>query len=712
MRSDIMKKKLIIYGYIIIALLAILGVKLAFVQLFQNDIYQTKAKENRIRLVPIKAPRGEIYTRDGQTLAANELVYTISLSYLGVQNQETVVEKLAGIIDHYYPEVTPEYIKKQIELQKYRLYEPVTIMRDIPWDLVVKLEENRQYLPGVDVNVEPLRYYPLGSIAGHVLGYIHPINAEELNSATDTDVKYSINSLIGKSGIEKEYEKDLRGSDGARQVEVDSTGRPIRDLVTLSSKPGNNIYLTLDMDLQKVMEKSMADTLKSLQKSYPKAKVGSAVLLNVKTGEVLAMVSDPELNPEDWKGNISKNLADYYFPQGTYDPLNPGAATNRAIQSSYPPGSTFKPITGMAALEKGVMNPLSDYVKCTGRYWLPPYIKCTGVHGNVNYYSAMAHSCNVYFQEMGRRAGKDEIIKIAREFGLGHKTGIDLPSETKGVLPTPEWKKEINSVLINNKYKELRNQLEQKYKRLLADAASEEEKNKLLKQKKNEQAKIEANYKIDYQYDTNWQAWDTYNMSIGQGGNNYSVIQLADYVAAIANGGTLYQPYVVEKIQSPDKKTIKEFKPQVTRHVSVSPDNMAETRRAMLAVTQSGGTANFLFSNFPSNIQVGAKTGTAEPGRTGDNTKKDFHGVFVAFAPFDDPEIAFAGVVEYGYSGGTSAGLVAKAVFEQYFGIVDHLAEIKNQEIQDAKNQGTTIDNTTAITTQDSQGANVESNDE
>lgn len=682
MKPAILIKNLKIYSCIVIGLLTILCIRLAFVQLLQNDVYQTKAKENRIRLVTMKAPRGEIYTRDGQVLAANELVYTLSLSYLGVQNQDVVFEKLAGIIDDYYPEVTLKYIKDKIELQKFRLFEPVTIMRDIPWELVVKLEENRQYLPGVDVIVEPLRYYPNGSLAGHVLGYIHSINADELNKAGD--IKYSINSLIGKSGIEKQYEKELRGTDGARRVEVDSRGRPVGELVTLNSKPGNNLYLTIDMDLQKVMEKSMEETLKNLQKTYPKAKVGSAVLLNVKTGQVLAMTSSPVLNPDDWKGNISNSLASYYLPQGPYNPMNPGGLTNRAIQVTYPPGSTFKPITGLAALEAGVMNPLEDYVKCGGRYWIAPYIKCTGVHGNVNYYSAMAHSCNVYFQEMGRRAGKDEISKIAAEFGLGQKTGIDLPYEISGLLPTPAWKKEINALLINNKYDSLRQQLDQKYEQLLANAQTKEEKDKIIKQQKDEKAKLEANYNIDYQWDTKWRPFDTFNMSIGQGGNDYSVLQLANYAAAIANGGELMRPYMVEKITSPGKKVVKEFQPEIIHKISVSPDNLAETRRAMLAVTQKGGTANFLFTNFPANIQIAAKTGTAETGRAGDNSLKDFHGVFMAFAPFDNPEIAFAGVIEYGHTGSTSVGYVAKAVFEQYFGLVDHLADEKAK--QDEKN--------------------------
>jgi penicillin-binding protein 2 len=559
------------------------------------------------------------------------------------------------------------------------LFEPALIIRDIPWDLVVKIEENRSLLPGVIITVEPLRYYPGGSLAGHVLGYIHSIDQNELEQSEGL---YDINSLIGKAGIEKSYEQELRGTDGARRVEVDALGRPIpaEDLVTLEPIPGNNLILTLDYDLQKVMEKSMEDTLNQLQIRHPKAKVGSAVVLNVKTGEVLAATSYPVMYPDDWKGNISNQRVPYYFPQGdTYNPMEPGAAINRAIQTTYPPGSTFKPITGMAALDKGLVDALADFVNCKGGYWIPPNIKCWNVHGNVNYYAAMAGSCNTYFQEAGRRAGHTEIIRVSREFGLGERTGIDLPNENKGLLPTPEWKKEINEILINRKYERLRQEVEERYKDLIANAVDEKEREKYETAKKREKFQIEANYRNEYSFNTTWQPYDTFNMSIGQGSNDYTVLQLANYTAAIANGGLVMKPYLVSKIVSPEGELIAQSKPVVIRRVDVSPQAISETKRAMQAVTQPGGTAHFLFYHFPENIGVAAKTGTAQTGRKGDNPLKDYHGVFIAFAPVDDPEIAFAGVIEYGYSGGESAGLVARTVFEQYFGIKDHL----NQESEE-----------------------------
>lgn len=674
MKSNDINFKLNIFKWTVGVLLAVLCIKLAVVQLFYSDIYQTEAKENRIRLVSIKAARGEIYSRDGATLATNQLVYILSLTNFSAEDQDQLVERLVGILQPYYPEITAEFIKDKIALQQDRLYEPVVIVRDIPWELVVKLEEDRQNLPGVTISIEPLRVYPQGTLAGHVLGYIHSISQEEL--AADSG-NYSINSLIGKSGIEKQYETELRGKDGARRLEVDAQGRPVGEQDTLQPVQGNNLKLTIDSKLQTVMEYSMASNLARMQKTHPKAKVGSAILMDVKTGEILAMDSSPEMNPDDWKGNISSKVANYYFPQGsTYNPLDPGAAMNRAIQATYPPGSTFKPITGIAALEAGVIDPLTDYVNCQGRYWIDPYIPCTGVHGNVNYFSGMATSCNVYFQEIGRRTGKDNIIKTAQDFGLGDKTGIDLPYETQGLVPTPAWKEELNALLINRKYDTLRQQLEEKYNQLESAANGAAEIQELEKKKKNEQAQLEAQYRIDYNFDTNWQAFDTFNMSIGQGANQYTVIELVNFVAAIANGGDLMLPHILSEIQSPDEQVIEEVEPELIRHVSASAQTLAETRRAMVGVTQPGGTAYFLFNNFPANIQVGAKTGTAETNRVGDDAKSEFHGTFIAFAPADDPQIAFAGVIEYGQHGSDSVGYVAKDVFEQYFGIRDHYAEI------------------------------------
>ncbi len=663
--------KIRIYLFIILGLLAVLVMRLVIVQIFNSDQYQTRARDNRVRLLPIKATRGEIYAADGTVLAGNELVYTVNVSAKDIKRDENAVRRLVEILGEYYDDVTEESVQELLDNMTQQEFQSTVIKRKVPWDLIVKLEENRKDIPGLEIGIESLRTYPQQELAGHVLGYIHSISQTELEEAEES--VYQMDSLIGKTGIERQYEEVLRGTVGARRVEVDSRGHLVQELVTLEPEPGDNLYLTLDMKLQTVMDEKMNEVLRQVQRAHPKARVASAVLLDVKTGKVLAMSSKPDMYPDDWKGNISTEKAAYYFPQGErYDPMDPGAASNRAIQSSYPPGSTFKPITGMAAIDAGLISPAGDYVNCAGRYWIAPYIRCTGYHGSINFYQAMAVSCNVYFQEAGRRAGHEEIIRVAREFGLGERTGVDLPYETRGNLPTPEWKKEINEIVLNQSYDAKRERVREKYSELIAAAATAEEKTQLRARQAAELDALDVQYEIDYNFDTVWQPYDTFNMSIGQGSNSYTALQLANYVATLANGGNLMRPYLVEKIVSNDGTRVNEIQPQVVRHVDVQDNTLAETRRGMLSVTRPGGTASSLFNHFPGTIQVGAKTGTAESGRAGDRALTDTHGVFVAFAPYDDPQIAFAGIVEYGYSGFSSAGLVCQSVFEQYFGLVDH----------------------------------------
>lgn len=677
MTSKELKIKLQIMWYIIAVLLGILLFKLAVVQFVQSDKYKMLAQENRIRLVSIKAPRGEIYDRNGKILAKNKRVYTVTLSYLDMKDQDAVVKRLSDLLKANYPEVTPEYINNLIEKQRYRLFEPIVVVRDIDWATVVKLEEHREELPGVQIDVQPLRYYPETILAGHLLGYVHPIyDRNELEKYYDPEV-YRVGDLVGKDGVEKVYEKYLHGKDGARQVEVDARGQPKRELVTLQPQAGDNLILTIDRDLQRVMDKSLDEVMANLQKSNPKARVAACVLMDVNTGAILAMSSRPAMDPNDFTRHMDTATLRYYFPAKANDPMNPGAASNRVIQGVYPPGSTFKPITGMAALESGKLDPENDIIRCTGAYWISPHIRCWQVHGPVNYYRALAVSCNVFFQEAGRRAGKEMIIKVAREFGLGQKTGIDLPYEQSGLLPTPEWKREVNSVLINKKYERKRAEVENKYKALLEKASSNEEKEKLLKKKESELRQVNEMYRIEYNFETTWQPFDTFNMSIGQGSNSFTVIQLATYVSALANGGKRMQPYVVQKVVSPSGKVIRTFKPKVVHQVDVSQKTMQITREAMHRVVMPGGTGSYIFSQIPIEISGGAKTGTAQTGRVGDRGSRDYHGVFIAFAPYNNPEVAFAGIIEYGYHGSTSAGLVAKAVLEQYFKVVDHLKDDK-----------------------------------
>jgi penicillin-binding protein 2 len=648
--------------------------RLATLQLLEAPVYKTKAELNQFRFLPIKAPRGEIVDRQGRVLAGNKIVNVISFfrQDVGDQELEQTIEKLAALLKDFYPEIDADYIKERIEHQP-RPYEPVVIKRDVPIEVVSRLEEHRSELPGVMIRKEIVRTYPEGSLASHLLGYVGEISTEELEKHSGEN--YKLGDLIGKSGLEARYEKYLRGQDGFQQVEVDARGRPIprEDLVTVPPKQGDRLVLTLDYELQKTLEESLDRVLKEIQKENPKAKAGAAVVLDVRTGAVLAMASRPNFDPNELVPPRSASVIAKYInpPPEAASPM-----LNRVISSRYPPGSTFKPITGMAALEAGVID-VTEKITCKGAYWLKPYTKCWNVHGSVNFFQAMAGSCNVYFIEAGRRAGAGEMARIAHEFGLDDLTGIDLPGEVKGILSSPARKKAENAPKWEKWYAEQRKELEKKYEALLTEAESAEERERILARKRDEERQLQALYEVRYDFYVNWQPYETYNMAIGQGSNEFTPIELATYVAAIANGGKRMRPYLVQRIEDSEGNLVVSFGPKVVHQVNVSPKSLELVKQAMTAVTAPGGTAYWLFRDFP--VKVAAKTGTAESGRG----KGEFHGVFVAFAPADHPEIAFAGIIEHGYHGSESAGVVARDVFAKYFGL-----DQKEQEVSERESAG------------------------
>lgn len=677
-------QKLKAYFVVTVLIFLVLLGRLFMLQVVNAEAYQTKSDGNRIRMLTIPASRGEIITADNVVLATSKPVYTISVSHLNDEEAERqVADRLAELLQN--PEITGDLIIEKLS-KHTRRYEPMEVVR-IPWGeeavaLITKLEERRGELPGLVIRAEPMRYYPEGTMAGHILGYEGLINEKELE--TYQEYNYGINDRIGKTGLERSFElwekeegvpAGLRGQKGAQPVEVNARHRIVRELpVMLQPTPGNTLKLTLDYDLQRAMEESLREVISQIQATKnPKSNAGAAVLLDVKTGGILAMASYPELNPNDFVDGSYGEKSDYYN-----DPdLKP--AFNRAIQAVYPPGSTFKPITAMAALESGRVNDRIT-VNCTGAYWKPPYIKCWQAHGRVDFYRAIAVSCNTYFQYVAELAGVEELVRAGKAFGLGSSTELsDLPGEAAGILPTPEWKKELNTILINRKYDRLREALDEKYRDLFQQAATEEEKADLRRKMEQEQRSLEARYRIDLNFETTWQAFDTYNTSIGQGSNSYTMLQLANFVATMVNGGKRYKPYLVDSIYDEEGNLVHQFEPEVVMEVPISQDTLDKTVKGMLGTSQPGGTAWSLFRHFPEQIKVGAKTGTAETGLAGDG-KRDFHGVFVAFAGYGEPQIAFAGIVEYGQSGSGSAGYIAKAVFEEYFGLNDEEEEFSLPE--------------------------------
>lgn len=660
-----LRKKYKFFQWFTVLLFCILIMRLVTLQLLETSIYRTKAEQNQFRLLPIHAPRGDITDCNGKVLAANKIVNTVSLvrQQTGTEAMEQTIENLAMLLNEFYPEIDTNYIKQILDEHKERSYEPVVIKRDIPIEVVTCLEERRQDLKGVIIDKEMVRFYPENFMASHVIGHIGEISEDELKN----DEYYKQGDLIGRFGLEAQYEKSLRGKNGFRQVEVDVNGRPIsnENLKRVEPEQGNKLVLTLDNDLQKTLEESMDKSLEQLKKS-----AGAAVVIDVKTGAILAMTSRPSFDPNKLVPPVSTKAVQEY--------INPGEGKksvmqNRVISSKYPPGSTFKPVTGLAGLESGKVK-ASDVFNCKG-VWSETNTRCTKAHGRVDFLRGMAASCNIYFIEAGRRAGIDIIYKYIQELGLDQKTGVDLPGEVSGSSSNPEKKEAAQLPILEKWYQDKQEEIEKKYDQLLKEATSEQEKNDLLFRKKDEQRVLKNEYQIKYNYDVKWRPHDTYILSFGQGANEFTPMGLANYTAAIANGGKLMRPYLVQRIESPDGKVISEFKPHVINQVDASAENLAMVREGMKKVAEIGGTAYGVFNDFP--IKVAAKTGTAESGWG----KDIYHGVFIAFAPADNPEIAFAGIIEEGYHGSTSAGPIAKAVFETYFGLDQ---EVGNGEVTES----------------------------
>lgn len=649
-----------IYTVLTFVVIGILIAKLAWMQLVETDFYASRADAQRNRLMTIAATRGDIITSDGTTLVTDRPSYQLTVDYLSLRKNGAYDEKEIQLLVELLadPELTAEKIMEICDANSGYLYRPIVLKKNLDIATVSRIEAHRKELPGVTIASVPERTYLYGTLCSHVLGYIGEVSQSELDAQeeqgeSENQTNYKLGDLVGKVGLEKYYDQTLRGLDGYRQVEVNAGGRPVSDVKTVEPEAGNTLVLTIDTKLQQALENAMDETIDSLQRQSrsDKAGAGAGVLLNVKNGEVLAMVSRPD-------DNVGQQ--------------------NRAIQGRYIPGSTFKPVTAIAALESGVVTD-TESIYNPGRYWIAPYIKTTAPVGYYNLYKGMAKSDNVYFQELGRRAGIDNIAKYGKALGLDGATGIDLAYESKGErvtegLPTPEKRQMYQdwyTAKIDERFDKLIAETEARRDEELSAAATEEERTKIEKRYKNLLAIQRSNKQINHKWASEWHAVDTFNVSIGQGRQNYTPIQLAVYAAAIANGGTVYQPYVVKEIRNNAGDVLEQKEPVVRQEAGISEDTLNKVRTAMCQVTAPGGGAYSLFANFPSDIKVAAKTGTAQPGQSSyhEGSKEYYDGLFICFAPADDPEIAFACVMEYGYSGSGSAGRVAKAVLEEYFNL-------------------------------------------
>lgn len=650
------------YTVAVFLIIGILLGKLGWMQLVENEYYASRADAQRTRLLPITAARGDITTSDGVVLVTDHSSYQVTVDYLSIREKNSYKEDVIVLLAELLADETidAEKIKEICDANRGYLYKPIVIKKDLDIATVSRIEAHRDSLPGVNIESVPDRTYMYGTLASHVLGYTGLVSQEELDTqnaaqdAGDADAtNYKMGDYVGKVGVEKQYDTYLRGVDGYREVEVNAAGRPVSDVQTVDPQDGDNLVLTIDYDLQVALENAMDETIARLQSQSrsDKAGAGAGVLLDVNTGKVLAMVSRPD-------DNITQQ--------------------NRAIQGRYLPGSTFKPVTAIAALESGVVTD-TEKIYNPGRYWIAPYIKTTAPIGYYNLYNGMGLSDNVYFQELGNRAGIDNIAKYGQMLGLDGATGIDLAYESSGSkasegLPTAEKREMYQQKAAANWgvfWDEKIAEAEADFAEQMEQATTEEEKAKIERRKNSTIATYKSEKIINMKWSSEWHAADTFNVSIGQGRQNYTPLQLAVYASALANGGTVYQPYVVDKVVDADGTVVLQNEPTVKQQADISEDTFRKIKEAMCRVTSPGGGAYGLFSNFPSEIRVAAKTGTAQPGRSGYivGKKQYYDGLFICYAPADDPQVAFACVMEYGYSGSGSAGYVAKAVLEEYFSL-------------------------------------------
>ena len=663
-------KRFFVLQILILVLFALLVTRLFNLQIVDGSKYKAAAgSKNSVNLVE-KAPRGEIYDRYGKPLVVNRECYSINLIKTAVSENELneiiyklfkVIEKENQMITDSFPvtetdfkftfendeeknkwfetnekkvnigmsasEVVKKYaeiygitknyskrdlrkivgIRYEAELRGFSALSPYTVIEDANIGVVAAIKERQNEFKGVEITNNYVREYNNGMLASHILGRIGKMNEKEYSVYKEKG--YSYNDVVGKQGIEKAAEEYLRGEDGIKGSEYNVDGENVTIINKKEAKPGANVVLTIDSELQLAAEESLEKNIKSISASGTEkhgidADSGAAVVIDVHNGDVLACASYPTYNLSEFNNlysELSKDLA---------KPL-----WNRAVSGTYAPGSTFKPLTAIAALECGAITP-SEKITDEGvyRFYKDYQPKCWiwqeygATHGSINVSKAIEGSCNYFFCETGRRIGIEKIDEYASRFGLGEYTGIELPEETTGYVAGPDAKKKM-----------VKNATEQ-----------------------------------------GWFGGDTIQAAIGQSYNLFTPVQLANYAATIANGGTRYKVNLIKSVRSgTDRREIVSSQPQIVEKINLKPETLEAVKLGMKNVVDEG-SASAIFSDYK--IQIGGKTGTAQIG-----SKQSNNALFIAFAPLENPEIAVCVVLEHGVRG-ANAAYVARDIFDSYFG--------------------------------------------
>jgi penicillin-binding protein 2 len=593
--------RLLIAGLMVFALFLVLVGRFVHLQVFQHAHYDTLAESNRIAIAPVVPNRGLILDRNGVELAHNYSAYTLEITPAKVHNLDALIDELATVVD-----IAPKDRKRFRKLlDESRNFESLPIRNRLSDEEVARFSVNRYRFPGVEIKARLFRQYPLKELTAHIVGYIGRINSKDVEAleASGQTANYRGTDHIGKTGLEQTYEKSLHGTTGFEQVEVDAGGRAVRTLSRTPPVSGDNLVLSLDLRLQEIAWQAFGD------------RRGALVAIEPNSGAVLAFVSKPGFDPNLFVDGID--------PQ-SWDALNKSIdrpMTNRALQGQYPPGSTFKPFMALAGLALGKRTPqftISD----PGFYTLPGLSHQyrdwkKGGHGAVDLHRSLVISCDTYYYGLASDLGIDAIHDYIGQFGLGKKTGIDLPGEMPGILPSSQWKMR--------------------------------------------------------RYRQKWFAGDTVSVGIGQGYNIATPLQLAHATAVLAANGKVYRPHLVSHIQDVRSRTLKPVGSELVRSIAIKPEHLQQVRSALVDVTRPGGTAAQAGAGAP--YSFAGKTGTAQvvgmkQGESYNESRvherlRD-HAWFIAYAPAENPTIALAVLVENGGHGSSAAAPIARIVLDYW----------------------------------------------
>ena len=599
---------------------AALTTRLWFLQVLAAEKYRADAQDNRVQLIPIPAPRGQILDRNGEPLVTNRPSTVLMVDRRLVRNEEALLFRLSTLLD-----VPVGELAERLQDPDYLPYQPVPIWQDVPQPVAFYIGEHREDFPGVTYETIGLRDFAHGPLAPHVLGYLGEISPEELKDPSFSD--HLPGQKVGRGGMEQQYERFLRGEDGWLKLEVDASGKVLQVLGRQEPIPGNDLVTALDWKIQKLAEDTVEDAVKAARVSvstelgYVKATAGAVVVLDPDTGGVLAMASYPTYDPGLFQDGFTKKEYRSLSSEAKNFPL-----INRAVAGAYPPASTFKPFVASAAIKAGYASP-------NGSYPCPPTFRVPGdvttlfhnwTNVNLGYLSlaeSLVQSCDTVFYDFGfrfyleRQDRGDLMQQHLRRWGFGRPTGVDLPGEADGRVPDQRWKEAVH----------------EEEPRLYPEPL--------------------------------WLPGDNINMSVGQGDMLVTPLQLANAYSAVANGGKLYRPQVGMEIRRPDGKLVRRMDREVIGRVPAKRSTLAFLRSALTGVVSSaGGTATTAFSGFPlSEHPVAGKTGTAEVVVDG---RDALHSWFAAMAPADDPEYVVVAIVEEGGHGSEVAAPIVRRVLE------------------------------------------------